>query len=475
MLRLRRNPSTNNLRPQGALIKVKRSQSHPQHLIIKFRLRFLRRELHADIVLCEPVHRPSAICLLKQHFGSLSDMSCIEGLRFLVRQRQQSPAPQFLILLTDHVWNTQRRRARTLGIREHMQLRYWQSLQQLVGLFKAFGCLTPTAYHHIDTQEGIGHSGFDGEYLISKQLAVIMPMHQFQHCVTSALQRNMEMRHERTALCTIGYQLLTDQVGLQTADTIALNALNHIEPFHQVQKLLTSSLSEIADIHASQHNLLAALSCSLFSLFDQRLNRRVPAKPARVRYSTIGTEIVASILNFQEIPGSITPRTAWRKAPYILRLLRIICRLPFRMLRLRRNPSSPCFRQELNQRGLFIRSQHQVYALHLSDTLRLQLRIAPRHHNEGPRMLSHQSVYHLSALMVSHIGHRAGIHQHQVSLLALASGCHAQLLQHLAEGRRLREIQLAAQRGIGCLLTLKSRIINHNGKGTNKAAKMQII
>ena len=100
--------------------------------------------------------------------------------------------------------------------------------------------------------------------------------------------------------------------------------------------------------------------------------------------------------------------------------------------------------QKLDEVCFLVTAQHQVYTFYMCHLLRLQLGIAARHHDKGAWILAHQPVDGLPALMVSHLRHRTRIDETDVSLLTLFCRLYAHLLKHLAKGRRLREIQLAA-------------------------------
>ena len=149
-----------------------------------------------------------------------------------------------------------------------------------------------------------------------------MAMHQFQDRIAATLQRDMVMRHKGTALCTIVYQLITQQVGFQTADTIALNTFYGIQSLHQIQKALTRRLAKISNVHTRQHNFLATLTCSFLGLGYQRGDTGITAKAASIGNGAIGTEVVTPILDFQEIASTIAARATGRKSLDVLRLHR---------------------------------------------------------------------------------------------------------------------------------------------------------
>ena len=144
---------------------------------------------------------------------------------------------------------------------------------------------------------------------MGKQCCIIPAVHQFQHLITTALQRDMEMRHERTGVRTVVYQFIRQQVGFQTADTEPLDALHLIECLHQIQTRLTGCPTEITNVDTRQHDFLSPFLCRLFCLCHQRSDAGIAGEAASVWYRAIGTEIVAAILHFQEIARAVTTRT----------------------------------------------------------------------------------------------------------------------------------------------------------------------
>ena len=81
-----------------------------------------------------------------------------------------------------------------------MQLRDRKGIQKLEGLFETIGGLATATYHHIDTDKGVWHNILNMHNLVSKELTVIMTMHQLKHSIATTLKRNVEMRHKSTAV-----------------------------------------------------------------------------------------------------------------------------------------------------------------------------------------------------------------------------------------------------------------------------------
>ena len=154
------------------------TQADVDEPVVVFSSRVGRRQLHTHIVLCESVHGAAARGFLEQHLSLLTDVPLIEGVNLLVRQFQQAVTTLALVLIGNHIGNVQSRRSGTLGIREHVQLRHVETLQEIVGLLETLGCLTSAPHHHVDTDKRVGHHRLDSMNLIGKQLSVIMSMHQ---------------------------------------------------------------------------------------------------------------------------------------------------------------------------------------------------------------------------------------------------------------------------------------------------------
>ena len=151
-----------------------------------------------------------------------------------------------------------------------MQLRDGQFVEQRVCLLEALRRLTSAAHHHVNTDKRIRHQLLDTEDLVSEELAVVVTVHQLQYFVATALQRNMEMGHEGTALVGAPLnKLIAQQVGLQTADAIALDSLHLIQGFHQINEALAGGLAEVSDVYARQDDFLTAFNYGFFCLLHQ--------------------------------------------------------------------------------------------------------------------------------------------------------------------------------------------------------------
>ena len=266
------------------------------------------------------------------------------------------------------------------------------------------------------------------------------------------------MGHKGAAVRTKVYQLIAHQVGLQAADAITANAFDGIERPDKVDEAFVGGLSEISDVHTSQHDLLSSLCSSLFSLCHERCNRRITAEPSRIGNGAIGAEVVATVLHLEEIACPVAPRAAGRKAFDVLCLLSIECSSPVVCFSL---PRYEGIGKKLNEMRLLITAQHQVDTLNLTYFFGLELSVATGDHHKGFRVLAHQAPNGLTAFPVGHLRYRARVDETDISLLASLHRAHAHFLKHLTESRRLREVQFAAQSIISRQFILKNRSIYH--------------
>ena len=221
------------------------------------------------------MHRLSAGSLFEEHFRFRPDVTGIKSLCLFIRKGQQPPGTLFLVLIAHHIWNPECCRSRTLRIGEHMQLRHVQSLQKVITFLKTFRLFTSAAHHHIHADEGIRHQLLYQFYLMSKKCFVIAAVHQFEHLITTTLQRNMKMRHECTAPGTISDEFIRQQVGFYRRNTITADAFHLIQCLYQIRKRLSCCLAEVTDVHARQHNLFSSFISCFLSLFHQRFNCRI--------------------------------------------------------------------------------------------------------------------------------------------------------------------------------------------------------
>ena len=391
--------------------------------------------------------------LFEENLSLCTDILGIEFLRLLIAQLQQSLRALLLLLLVNHIRNLQGSRARTLRIREDVKLGNRQTLQKLIAFFKTLRSFAATAHHHIDTDKRIRHFLLDKIHLVGKERLVVTAVHQLEHLIASALQRNVEMRHKSTALGTILYEIIITEIRLQTRDAVTLDSFYLIHRLDKVDESLVGSLTEIANIHTGNDDFLTAFSSRLLTLSHKRLDARVARIASGKRNGAIGAIIVAAVLHLQEITGTVATRARRLEGLDFLRLHAIML-MKSRSIAVLRSLSSqsvflgkflrPCIAEILNQVRLLVSTQHEVYTLYLADILRFELRITARHDNECARIVSHHPVDSLTAFMIGNFCYRAGVNQTNISFLPLFSSNDAHVFEHFAKSGSFREVEFAA-------------------------------
>ncbi len=94
---------------------------------------------------------------------------------------------------------------------------------------------------------------------------------------------------------------------------------------------------------------------------------------------------------------------------------------------------------------LLVASQDQVHTIEDRNLLGLQLGITACHHHHCPGMVSHQTVYGLTALAVGHLSDATRVYHTHIGHLALACRAYPPGLQSLAYRTGLGKVQLTAQ------------------------------
>ena len=117
----------------------------------------------------------------------------------------------------------------------------------------------------------------------------------------------MKMRHKSTGTGNELDDFISQQIGLDRRNAVTFDAFHLIQRFHQIKESLTGSLTKIADIHACQYDLFSAFGSGLPCLLHHRGNSTVTAASTGKRNGTIRTEIIASVLYFQEETSTVAP------------------------------------------------------------------------------------------------------------------------------------------------------------------------
>ena len=253
------------------------------------------------------MHHPLGTAVLQEHgpYGLAVPIYIIIGMELLLRKLKQEIAPPVLLLCRHHMRNLQGHGARPFAVTEHMQLRDRQRAQEVEGLVEEFLRLSSGSHNHIHPDEGIWHQFLDALYLVTEECRVVPSVHESQHLVTSALQGDVEMRHEGTALCAEGNDLIRQQIGFYAADAIPLNALHTVQFAYQIQEGLSRCLSEVPDVDSRDDDFMSSPRSHLPGLFHQHGNASVAAPSPRYGYGAVGTVVITSILYLEEVARTV--------------------------------------------------------------------------------------------------------------------------------------------------------------------------
>ena len=131
-----------------------------------------------------------------------------------------------------------------------MELRNVQSLDKPVGIFKIFVRLAACANDDIHTDESIWHHFLHLADFVCEERRVVASVHEAQHVVGTALERNVEVWHESPRLRTIFNDFVRQQIRFDARNAVALNAFNMVERFDEVEKRLLRRASEVATASA---------------------------------------------------------------------------------------------------------------------------------------------------------------------------------------------------------------------------------
>ena len=116
----------------------------------------------------------------------------------------------------------------------------------------------------------------------------------------------MKMRHKTTRMGYILYDLICQQIRFDRGNTITFDSFYPIQRFYQIKESLTCTLTEISDIYSGDNNFPASFACRLLCLCHNISNSTITTASTGKRNRTIGTEIIAAVLHFQEEAGTVS-------------------------------------------------------------------------------------------------------------------------------------------------------------------------
>ncbi len=229
--------------------------------------------------------------------------------------------------------------------------------------------------------------------------------------------------------------LVGEQVGLDGRYAVALNALHGVERAQQVDEPLARGAAEVARIDARDDDLLLARRGDLPRLLREVGYGHVAARAPGVVDGAVGAAVVAAVLHLEEGPRAVAAREGREETGQLLGLAAVHARRPLA----RQFGHAPV------EVALEVVAQHEVHALDGGDLAGLELRVAPRHGDDGPGIAAVEFADEVAALLVGVFGDRAAVDHADVGL---GVGCHADeasLLELAGEGGALGEVEFAAQ------------------------------
>lgn len=415
-------------------------------------------ELHLDVVVGEAVHDALGTAVLQENRTCGAYILIIIGVQLCLGEGEEAVAALVLLLWCYDVRNLKRHGAGAFAVAEDVELGDVERLQEALGLVEEGGRLSTRANDDIHTDEGVGHELLNALHLVTEECRVVATVHEPEYFVASTLQGDVEVWHEGTAVSAELDDVVGEQIGFDTADTIAIDALDGIECLDEREEVFARSLAEIADIDTGYDNLPSALSYNVLGLLHQGFYAAVTATSAGNGDGAIGTIIIAAILDLEEIARTVATRTRGHEAADIGRTVGEMLMEGMAGGNVVAFIGSPTlfalFQQgqhTLYDLPLLLGAKHQVHTVNCGYLLWLKLGIAACDDDLCAGMLANKLMDGLPALMVGDLGHATGVDDADIGNLVLTDTTYAGSLELLPHGRSLGKIEFAAQREIGCL------------------------
>ena len=370
-------------------------------------------------------------------------------MELLVAQRQDLLAALVLLFGRDAARYLQSLCAGAFAVAEHMELADGQRSHEVAALCEEQVRLAAHAHDDVHADEGVGDVAAHLADLLGEEGCVVASVHESQHLVAAALQGDVEVWHEGTTLGAEADDLLGEQVGLDAADAVALDAVHAVESAEQVDELLARRLAEVADVDARQYDFLAALPGCLLGLLHKRGDGAVPAAAAGEGNGAVGAVVVASVLYLEEVACAFAAGAAGHEGTDVGRAHRDVF-VGSQPLFLRHHvrfeaPSRKGFGHIAGDVALLLGAYHQVHGIEGCHAFRSELSIASRHDHQGSRMSVSHATDGLPAFAVGHLRHAASVHDADVGHLTAAGGLHPRRLHLLSDCTRFGKVQFAAQ------------------------------
>jgi hypothetical protein len=148
----------------------------------------------------------------------------------------------------------------------------------------------------------------------------------------------------------------------------------------------------------------------------------------------VGAAVVAAVLDFQKSPRAVAARKGREE-----RGQRIGVAAENLCPALAPERGDPAV-----QLALVVVAQHQVHPLDGGDFLRLELRVAPRHGNDGLRVAAVELANQVAAFLVGVLGHRTAVYHADVGRSVRRHALETAARELAGQRRGLRKVEFAA-------------------------------
>ena len=126
--------------------------------------------------------------------------------------------------------------------------------------FEFFLCFSGKANNNIRCYCRVLVNGAEKIYTLFKTVDIIMSIHPFQGCITTALEGQMEVRAEFRDRCKGSCTFLRDDFRLHGRDTDAFNLRNLLNPTKEPYQLRFSPIQSIrSNMNSGQNHFSATL------------------------------------------------------------------------------------------------------------------------------------------------------------------------------------------------------------------------
>ena len=245
----------------------------------------------------------------------------------------------------------------------------------------------------------------------------------------------MEMRHELIGSNHKVDNLVREQIGFNRRNTETFDALQTIQVFDQCEEICVVQGAVITDVHSGENNFFGTgINCFL-SLRNGLFDCCASASSASQRNRTECTEIIASILNFQECARAVTGREGGNEVLYIFYFSNMNSRCRHQLLLV----------HMIHQIELLSGSQHQINAGYGRNLLGFQLSVAPNHSHKNIGIRSDCTAYDIAALLVGLFGNAACVNHKNIGSILHFYSRIARFFELAGQCRCFGKIQFTTQ------------------------------